>query len=632
MNELQQHYLDNVRRARQFVKVIYSPDLDEDALVQAVTDNARAQSAIKAENDALLRDPAMGVALPLDQLSQDQQESIEDFAQHLAYFMRQEDNTLSYLLHRRLLEKARQQGNLDDQIKQSYFCGLTLYYLNKTSTHYHINLFTKQVREYFAFGGAYLDRLEDFASETQSYIIRSFGNIRLGYDALSDADSAYYAANEDEHEECMRITLALPGIFSDPALQAKAPQFNWTACLASVHLNVTTYLTLLRQKKHLELTEPIYQSACYIRDHTLQNGPSTEAVLKPSFQYIYMAASYHAGRCSLDELLRFLYDQCIHAAPDRYDPDSFWDNVYCCYYFFAYYSDFAQHTPEGDQCVDRLLLQMRRYVSGIPINEYLSTFTQILGKGFSTLPLQNDTVNQQLLYHLLDFHPPTFIHSQMVSRLACLLMTALMDLNPEYIVQHSDYATVEDVRLHREEILSLTEQCGQFHDIGKILIIDIIGQYSRRLFDEEFKLIQEHPYIGYTTLNLYPSTKAYAQAAMGHHCFYNEQGGYPACYRRTDDLNQIIIDLLTIADSMDAATDNIGRNYAKGITLEQLLKEFQAESGVRYAPFAVALLEHPAILKEAGQILSVARRQIYRDVYGSRENIAQASSPPVEPT
>jgi len=34
----------------------------------------------------------------------------------------------------------------------------------------------------------------------------------------------------------------------------------------------------------------------------------------------------------------------------------------------------------------------------------------------------------------------------------------------------------------------------------------------------------------------------------------------------------------------------------------------------------------------AGQILSVARRQIYRDVYGSRENIAQASSPPVEPT
>lgn len=627
MNELQQHYLDNVRRARQFVKVMYSPDLDEDALVQAVAENARTQSAIKAENDAMLRDPDLGVALPLDQLSPDQQESMEDFAQHLAYFMRQEDNTLSHLVHRRLLEKARQQGDLDAQIKESYFCGLTLYYLNKTSAQYHINLFTRQVREYFAFGGAYLDRLEDFGPETQGFIIRSFGNIRLGYDVISDSTSAYYAANEDDQEECMRITLALPGIFSDPALQAKAPEFNWTACLSSVHLNVTTYLTWLRQKKHLELTEPVYQSACYIRDHALKNGPSTEAALKPSFQYIVMAASYHAGHCSLDDLLRFLYERCINAAPDRYDPDTFWDNVYCCYYFFAYYSDFAQHTPEGDQAVERLLKQMRRYISGIPINEYLSTFTQILGKGFSTLPYQNDAVNQQLLYHLLDFHPPTFIHSQMVSRLACLLMNALMDLNPEYIVRHSDYATVDDVRRHRNEIISLTEQCGQFHDIGKILIIDIIGQYSRRLFDEEFQLIQEHPYIGYTTLNLYPSTKAYAQAAMGHHCFYDGQGGYPACYQRTDDLNQIIVDLLTIADSMDAATDNIGRNYAKGITLEQLAEEFRAQSGTRYAPFAVALLEHPDVIREAGHILSVARRQIYRDVYGSRENILPSAPP-----
>lgn len=628
MNELQQHYLENIRKARQFVKMVYPSGLDENALVQAITENARTQSAIKAENDTLLHEAAIGIAPPAEELTPEQLENMEDFAQHLAYFMRQEDNTLSHLVHRRLLEKARQQGDLDAQIRESYFCGLTLYYLNKTSAHYHINRFTRQIREYFAFGGAYLDRLEDFSPETRGFIIRSFGNIRLGYDALSDSESAYYPFDEAEREECMRFTMALPGIFSDPVLQAKAPEFNWTASLTSIHLNVTTYLTCLRQKKHLELTEPIYQSACFIRDHAIQNGPNSEAVLKPSFQYIYMAASFHAGHCSIDELLNFLYERCINAAPDQYDTESFWDNVYCCYYYFAYYNDFAPHTPEGERRVSQLLAQMQRYISGIPINEYLSTFTQILGKGFSSLPYQDDAVNRQLLHHLLDFHPPTFIHSQMVSLLVCHLMNALIDLAPDYIVAHSAYASVEEVRSHREEIISLTRQCGLFHDIGKILIIDLISQYSRRLFDEEFLLIQEHPYIGYATLSLYPSTKVYAQAALGHHRFFNGQGGYPDCYERTDDLNQIIIDLLTIADSMDAATDNIGRNYAKGITLEQLLGEFRQQSGTRYAPFAVALLDHASVVDGVAHILSAARKQIYCDVYVVKDDAPQQDNPP----
>lgn len=618
MNESQRHYLENIRKARQLVKVAYSPDLDEEALIRTITDNAQKQSAIKAENDAMLRQAELGLVTPLEQLSLEQMENMEDFANNLSYFRRQEDNTLSFLLHRRLLEKARQQNDLDAQIRESYFCGLTLYYLNQNSARYHINRFTRQVREYFAFAGSYLDTLEKFSPKTQDYIIRSFGNIRLGYDPYSTGECVYYPRNDDEHEECLRFTMALPGIFSDPVLRAKAPTFNWDASLFSIHLNVTSYLIHLREKKHLELTEAIYESACYIHDHAKQNVANHAAAFKPSYRYIYMAARYHMGKCTIDELLQFLYDWSTNAAHDRYDTDGFWENVYCCYYFFEYYHDFAEHTLEGDARVEHLLQQMRQYISGIPINEYLSSFTNILGKGFSTLPYQNEDVSRQLLHHLLDFHPPTFIHSQMVSKLTCALMSALIDLNPDYLVAHSDYTCVEDVRKHREEILDLTKHCGLFHDIGKILIIDLIGQYSRRLFDEEFLLVQEHPYIGYSTLKLYPSTTAFAQAAMGHHRFYNEQGGYPDRYQRTDDLNQIIIDLLTVADSMDAATDNIGRNYAKGITLEQLMEEFRAQSGTRYAPFAVALLDQPEIVNEIAEILFATRRRIYCNVYESK--------------
>ena len=51
------------------------------------------------------------------------------------------------------------------------------------------------------------------------------------------------------------------------------------------------------------------------------------------------------------------------------------------------------------------------------------------------------------------------------------------------------------------------------------------------------------------------------------------------------------MDALTVADSLDAATDNIGRCYTMAKPVDTLLGEFRAQRGTRYAPEVVALPE-----------------------------------------
>ena len=49
--------------------------------------------------------------------------------------------------------------------------------------------------------------------------------------------------------------------------------------------------------------------------------------------------------------------------------------------------------------------------------------------------------------------------------------------------------------------------------------------------------------------------------------------------------------MITIADCTDAATDILGRNYARGKGFRELLAELSATKGTRYNPDIVTLME-----------------------------------------
>lgn len=75
------------------------------------------------------------------------------------------------------------------------------------------------------------------------------------------------------------------------------------------------------------------------------------------------------------------------------------------------------------------------------------------------------------------------------------------------------------------------------------------------------------------------------------------------------------MDALSVADSLDAATDNIGRCYQMAKPFRTLVGELKAQSGTRYAPKVVALFDDKDFCAELAQRLDERRKEVYLQAY-----------------
>ena len=110
---------------------------------------------------------------------------------------------------------------------------------------------------------------------------------------------------------------------------------------------------------------------------------------------------------------------------------------------------------------------------------------------------------------------------------------------------------------------------------------------------------------------------AYRDIALGHHKSYDGKTGYPAEYDNHASKYRILTDILTVCDSMDAATDAYGRNYPRGKTFEKVFAEFESMKGTRYNPEIIDFIRtHEALFLQLKEITSKeARGDFYYHIY-----------------
>ncbi len=231
--------------------------------------------------------------------------------------------------------------------------------------------------------------------------------------------------------------------------------------------------------------------------------------------------------------------------------------------------------------------------------------------------LSNVTAEDLLVNLVMQRHTPTYIHSKMVSYLAALLAEKLLDKDPMRFSGLLGTDSPEAILAQRKKVLLTVKQAGFFHDIGKLMCLEIVGIYNRRLFPEEFDIIKVHPYNGYRILRKSPSTAQYAQTALLHHRSFDGKSGYPAIpedFVRDPDLD-VLTDLVKVADLLDAATDTIGRSYSPGVELEQLITEYKNGYDTRYAGYVVDLLDDPELLGQIASMIDSGRRELYTQSY-----------------
>lgn len=131
-----------------------------------------------------------------------------------------------------------------------------------------------------------------------------------------------------------------------------------------------------------------------------------------------------------------------------------------------------------------------------------------------------------------------------------------------------------------------------------------LGEIPVSEISEEFDLIRLHPRMEWELLNKRESTRPYAEAALYHHLWYDEKGGYPREYTFKGNDNAILYQIITCADCLDAATDSVGRAYSSGKNSDDMLADLRCNSGRMFNPDLVKLFDSENLQEKVRSLIT----------------------------
>lgn len=230
---------------------------------------------------------------------------------------------------------------------------------------------------------------------------------------------------------------------------------------------------------------------------------------------------------------------------------------------------------------------------------------------------------KHLLETLLFYSQPfTRAHSETVALLAQTILNAVIQTQPQMLKDMTGmlgYKTVRQMQRKPQALQSFFTEAVRYHDLGKTRMPDIVRNEYRQLTNHEFAILRRHPEFGLEYLTIDSTLLPMHDIVLGHHKWYNGQGGYPEYFDNTQSPYRVLIDILTLADCLEAATSRLGRNYRKNKHYADVLAEFNAEAGTRYNPQLVHLLEtHPTLGAQLNEICERGWEDVYYRVFNMK--------------
>lgn len=211
----------------------------------------------------------------------------------------------------------------------------------------------------------------------------------------------------------------------------------------------------------------------------------------------------------------------------------------------------------------------------------------------------------------------TYAHSVNVAMIARELMKGILKYRPELLKGALGEIRHGKVWLDSKKCLDFIYEAAFYHDIGKNGIISTVNNDYRPLTDEEYAIVKTHPALGAELLKIAPSLyEKYHDTTLGHHKWYNGKGGYPEDFDNTKSPKRILIDIITLSDCMQAATERVGRNYKEGKTFDMVMEEFRKGAGTKYNPDLVKFIDaHDDVARELAVLINDAWVDIYFSIY-----------------
>jgi putative nucleotidyltransferase with HDIG domain len=166
-------------------------------------------------------------------------------------------------------------------------------------------------------------------------------------------------------------------------------------------------------------------------------------------------------------------------------------------------------------------------------------------------------------------------------------MAAEVDRRDPYTFQHSQRVSIYAHAIARKlgftaAEIEIVELAAKVHDVGKIRIPDAILLKPDRLTDEERRVMETHPRLGFEILKQFSEYTKVLDLVLTHHERYDGRG-YPngSVGRRL----LLIAQVIPVADSLDAMTT--ARAYRRARSWQSAMDELRRGAGSQWNPQVV---------------------------------------------
>ena len=249
-------------------------------------------------------------------------------------------------------------------------------------------------------------------------------------------------------------------------------------------------------------------------------------------------------------------------------------------------------------------------------SDFLGNYMTLAFVQAASLTSSFDEFKEIILHATVYSDKALYIHTVMVKEMAGVVFDYIIEHNPSFFngVMNKDIDYIID---HKEEMKDLLSECCMFHDIGKFYMIDVVENSMRKLTDDEFAVIKKHPAFFsqvYEGLNDDDEKlRCIKDVAYSHHLWHDGSKGYPAGFKHTN--NRPFADIVSVVDSIDAATDFLGRPYNAGKTIDQLTQEFLSRAGSQYSSEVCHALLIKEVRDKLQYLITEGRKEVYYKAY-----------------
>jgi len=552
----------------------------------------------------------------ISNISDEDETKLFDTVQKISAYETILDPGLALKIYQSLLTRAREKDDIDKIVKYLYWCGLTLYFLisgqSSKNANHSGNEQSDKIMNYFKEGASYSSsyrRIEN--EETRKYINRCLGNHHMMLFRVNEP------GNIDELEdEIFSFWNAI--IFS-----GKDSEFPWLnyflTCLNHKHQFLTAKVHSDPNSETKENIQKILDSAITINKLYQRNKNLFNVFGGTRYEFMLWEAQFLSGLISFKQLQENIYNRQATFATDDYSGDA----IYAKISLFANLTFYAANMRElrgiKKSVLAESLNKVINYIALIPKSVNTIEITRQLRSLAADMSEVLEPMEQlEFVLKLTTFRNiPTYAHSIMVGKLAVCLTKLLVESNPEMFVGCLNFASVKEVKNRAAELYEFADECGLCHDIGKFTYSDNPFMFARILTEDEFEIVKQHPEDGFSIFAQKGNAlySGYTEIILGHHKHYNNKGGYPESFDLEKSKHRAMIDIIKVADSIDAGTDDIGKSYAPAKSLEEVCADIQKESGGEYSPVLSELLGQPAVIKALQYILDVDRKDAYYKAY-----------------